>query len=152
MDRNTKKKKDNSWPAVLVLPILIPIFLYVAIKYIIITIPLYITIWLKGIRVFYVYSNSPHWQERVEKEIIPKLPDKTIIMNWSERSKWQRNLATTAFFHFGGSQEYNPMGIIFRPFRKAKVFRFYQPLKDLQHGKPEALLKIETEFFQMLNK
>jgi len=96
--------------------------------------------------------NSPNWQEHIEKEILPNLPERKVVLNWSERSQWKNlSLAKIVFYHFGGGyREYNPMAVIFRPFRRAKVFRFYEPLKDFKHGKPEALLKIETEFFRTL--
>ena len=74
------------------------------------------------------------------------------MLNWSERKKWKFSLATLAFRHFGGDREFNPMGLIFRPFRWVKTFRFFKPFRDLKHGKPDALQKMEAEFFAALNR
>src|SRR5271170_2002013 len=59
-----------------------------------VTIGLYLAIWAiwlpRGRRVLFVYSNSPNWQAYVEEKIIPRLPSKSAILNYSERSKWPR--------------------------------------------------------------
>jgi hypothetical protein len=157
------KKRQTSWQELIVLifaiPLLIsiiPLLLCIGVIYVLATILIYLSVWVfwnsRDIHLLYVYSNSPNWQEYIEKEILPNLPERKIVLNWSERKQWKKlSLAKIAFYHFGGGwQEYNPMAVIFRPFRRAKVFRFYEPFKDFKHGKPEALLKIETEFFQAL--
>ena len=153
------KKKPAAWPGqlvlILLLPILIPFLLCIAIVYLITTILIYLAVrflWnTRGIRLLYVYSNSPNWQEHIEKEILPNLPEGKIVMNWSDRKRWKyMSLASMVFHHFGGYREFNPIAVILRPFRRAKVFRFHEPFKEFKHGKPDALLKMEAEFFQAL--
>ena len=69
-------------------------------------------------------------------------------MNWSERRHWSRwNLATIVFRFFGGGREFNPMGIVVRPFRWTRCFRFLKPFRESKHGKPEALTRLEESFF-----
>jgi hypothetical protein len=117
---------------------------------------LYLTIWLawntRGINLIYIYSNSPTWQEHVEKDILPHLPRRAIVLNWSERKKWRLTLATLAFYHFAGYHDFNPMAIVFCPLRPARVFRFLRPFREFKHGKPEALQKMEMELFALLNR
>lgn len=116
---------------------------------------LHVAIWTRwcvhGRRVIFVYSNSPIWQDYVELNILPRLPDGSIILNWSERKKWSRwRLATRAFFFFGGSKEFNPVGMVFRPFCWGETFRFWKPFIEYKHGKSAALKKVEQDMFQLI--
>lgn len=118
---------------------------------------LYVVIWTMwcthGRRVIFVYSNSPIWQDYVEQNILPRLPDGSIILNWSERKKWSRwRLATRAFFFFGGSKEFNPVGMVFRPFCWVETFRFWKPFVEYKHGKPAALKKVEEDLFRSISR
>jgi hypothetical protein len=73
------------------------------------------------------------------------------VLNWSQRSNWNRwSLPVLCFRHFGGDREFNPMAIVFRPFRKARVFRFWRPFRDRKHGTPSALQEAEKAFFEYL--
>jgi len=157
---NQNKTKRAAWPGgqlveILLFIFLSPLLLCIGVAYLASTILIYLAVWLvwntRGIHLVYVYSNSPHWQEYIEKEILPKLPDGQIVLNWSERKRWKyMSLASVVFHHFGGYREFNPMAVILRPLRRAKVFRFYEPFKDFKHGKSDTLLKMEAEFFQAL--
>jgi hypothetical protein len=55
-----------------------------------------------------------------------------------------------AFRHFGDSYEFNPLAVVFRPFRRTRVFRFWQPFHHFKHGRPEALQQLEGEFWDCL--
>ena len=132
------------------LPILVAAYLFYAIV-------LQLVIWLlwsaRGINVLLVYSESPNWHDYIETELVPKLPPSTIRLNWSERKQWKRfRLPVMAFRLFGGSREFNPMVIVFRPFRWAKTFRLWRAFKELKHGKPARLAELERELFLYLSK
>jgi hypothetical protein len=47
-------------------------------------------------------------------------------------------------------REFNPLAVVFRPFRPARVFRFWQPFREWNHGKREALERLEYELFAYL--
>ena len=118
---------------------------------------LLVAIWTRwcthGRRVIFVYSNSPIWQDYVEQNILPRLPNGSIVLNWSERKKWSRwRLATRVFFFFGGSKEFNPVGMVFRPFCWVETFRFWKPFIEHKHGKPAALKKVEEDLFQSISR
>ena len=104
-----------------------------------------------GRRVLFVYSNSPVWQEYIEQNLIPRLPKRSLVLNWSDRKQWKRwSLARLAFAFFGGEREFNPLALVVRPFRWTKSFRFWQPFRDFKHGNTEPLAKLEREFFAMI--
>jgi hypothetical protein len=110
---------------------------------------LYLAVWAtwcrNGSRVFVCYSRSPHWQARFEKVLIPKLPASTIIVNWSDRKRWSRlSLRTRVFGEFLGSVAHTPSVIIFRPFRRARVFRFHEAYKHFKHGNPLPVEELES--------
>ena len=107
---------------------------------------------LKGQNILFVYSDSPNWQEYVEQNFIPRLDDRVVVLNWSTRTKWRNSLAVLAFKRWGGIRGFNPLGVIFRPFKKTRVFRFHQPFLDFKHGKSADLKKMETEFFYLVER
>jgi hypothetical protein len=100
---------------------------------------LYLLVWMlwvpNGKDTLLVYSDSPIWHDYMTEQVLPLVKDRAIILNWSERSTWRRwRLTQQVFYSFGGSREFNPMVIIFRPIRRAKVFRFWSAFKEWKHG------------------
>lgn len=120
----------------------------------------------QGKRLLFVYSNSPHWQNYIEENILPKIENQSIILNWSEKSSWnwkRKPLELRIFTHwtsvnvysFKGRRkwfgdEYNPVAIIFIPWWKPKVIRFWKAFKDFKHGKEKNLRQLEEEFFKSI--
>lgn len=117
---------------------------------------LHIAVWILWLprhkRLLFVYSDSPIWQTYIETHILPRIREQAVILNWSERQKWSKRhmLAVAVFRQFGGRRDFNPMAVVFRPLTLGRVFRFFQPFRDLKHGKPELLARVETEFFRHL--
>jgi hypothetical protein len=140
----------------IVLPLIVAIVLPVVLAYLVWAIILYVAVWCcwcaRGRNILLVYSNSPIWKDRVEQHILPRIEDHAVVVNWSERARWRRTLAVHAFRHFGGSREFNPMAIVFRPFRLARTFRFYEPFREFKHGKPEAVAKMESDLFEVVEQ
>jgi hypothetical protein len=135
-------------------PIIIPFVLIGLGIHLTIRLSLLIAVWCwwlpRGHDTLFVYSDSPVWQRHLQKAILPALESRAIVLNWSERDSWPFGLAATVFRHFGGAREFNPMAIVFRPFRPARVFRFWQAFREMKHGKPEALARLENELFAYL--
>jgi hypothetical protein len=157
MSTSAHKHETKWWQVAIMLP-LIPVVLVVAIfalvLFVVASISLRIVIWswwcLRGRDILFVYSDSPIWHDYIEQQILPHLGDRAVILNWSERKRWRFSLARMAFHHFGGYRQFNPLGVVFRPFGRTHKFRFWQPFRDFKHGHPEALQKMETEFFQLI--
>jgi hypothetical protein len=97
-----------------------------------------------------VYSDSPVWHDHIEQQVLPRLGQRAVVLNWSERKQWRRSLAVMAFRYFGGTREFNPLAVVFRPFRLAHRFRFYEPFREFKHGRPEAVANIENELFDLI--
>jgi hypothetical protein len=109
--------------------------------------------WCTGGRfVVFVHSDSPVWQDHVNGVILPRPGERAIGLNWSERSRWKRSLPVLVFRHYAGHKEYNPMAIVFRPFHRTRCFRFFGPFNEHKQGKTDALLKLEAEFFALVDK
>lgn len=113
---------------------------------------LHVVIWIwwcaRGRDVLFVYSESPLWREYIERQLLPILAQRAVILNWSERSAWSFSLGRAAFRHFGGSREFNPMAVVFRPLRRTRTFRFWKPFRELNRGRPQALETMEAELLQ----
>jgi hypothetical protein len=110
---------------------------------------LYIAIWLTWKKQFilFVYSNSPTWKEYIEREILPYLRDRAVILNWSERRNWKNSLAVMAFRYFGGYRNFNPIAFIFRPFHFVRTYRFFEAFKEFKHGNAERVEVLKRELF-----
>lgn len=116
---------------------------------------LQIVIWVwwctRGVNVLLVYSDSPNWHDYIEANILPRLPASSVVINWSDRRNWKWwSLPAMAARFFGGTREFNPMIVIFRPLHWAKTYRFWKPFKDHKHGKTEPLHALETKLFNDL--
>lgn len=129
----------------------------------------------RGRRVLLVYSDSPNWKEYFETAILPRLGDTAIVINWSQRAAWARmtrSLELRLFDHFAGSsllplsfwptnkvrwdanvmgREFNPLAIVFVPWWKPKVLRFWRALKEWKHGEKQRLRDLEAKLFQILS-
>jgi hypothetical protein len=127
-----------------VLPIVVCYYLYAFV--------LHVLVWLRwcpaGTRVLFVYSNSPVWQSYIESNILPRLPADSVVLNWSERRGWPRwSLSTAIFRFFAGRREFNPLAVVVEPRHWGRTFRFWRAFRDAKHGKPDALHRVEREFF-----
>ena len=139
----------------LVVVAVLPIVLLALAAYGIAAILLHLALWLAwapfGRRVLFVYSNSPVWQQYIEENILPRLPRRSVVLNWSQRRHWSRwALGYWAFYFFGGRREFNPLAVVVRPLRKSRVFRFWRAFRDLKHGNRGSLTRIESEFFESI--
>jgi hypothetical protein len=135
-------------------PVLIVVVAFALACVLLFTVFLHIAIWtwwcVRGRDILFVYSDSPISHDYIEQHFLPRLGDRAVVLNWSNRRAWRFSLARIAFHHFGGRREFNPMAVVFRPFRRTRTFRFCQPFRDFKHGHPEALHRLEVEFFGMI--
>ena len=108
----------------------------------------------KGRFVLFVYSESPNWHESIETNVLPRLDEFAITLNWSQRSSWRDNkpLEAKIFSHWGGEEEFNPVAIVIPSFGRVKVVRFWQAFRDYKHGKEELLRKQEGILFESVHK
>ena len=104
----------------------------------------------RGRDILLVYSDSPNWREYIEETILPRVTPRAVVLNWSERSQWRSSLATRVLRSIGGHKNFNPMVILFRPFRRTKVYRLWQPFQDKKHGNPATLDNMVQELFSEL--
>ena len=129
-----------------------PILILAVILHLLWGVILYLAIWLTWTNphVLFVYSNSPIWKEYIEEAILPYLQDRAVILNWSERRNWKTSLAVWAFRYFGGYRNFNPIGMVFRPFHFVKIYRFFEAFKDFKRGNATKVEEIKKNFFENL--
>jgi hypothetical protein len=140
---------------VLVLPLIGPLALISVTAYLFHRASLYLlvwTVWLpKGKDILIVYSDSPIWHEYMTTEVLPLVQTRAVVLNWSERKKWNRfSLSAQVFHYLGGASEFNPLVILFRPFCKAKTFRFWVPFGDWKRGYREPVERLRQELLSVL--
>jgi hypothetical protein len=135
---------------VLLLPILLPLVLFVVTLFWIHRLLLYLLIWCmwlpKGKDALVVYSDSPIWRDYMTQQIIPLLEHRAVILNWSERSEWPKwSFSVYVFRYFGGGREFNPIVVLFRPLSSAVVLRFWSAFKEWKHGQTAAVDSLQRE-------
>ena len=113
-------------------------------------------VWLtwctRGIDTLVVYSNSPNWNDYMVESVLPRLQERSIVINWSERRSWRWYSLSVAVFHFfGGDREFNPMVVVLRPFSIPQSFRFWQPFRDRKHGDASSLHDVEKRLYTCLD-
>jgi hypothetical protein len=140
---------------VLVLPIVLPLVVASLGLYFLYRIVLYVLVWLlwvaRGKDVLLVYSDSPIWHEYMTTQILPLVRERAVILNWSERHRWSGwSLPILVFHCFAGSRDFNPLVMLFRPFRRAKIFRFWSAFKDLKRGHTEPVERVRQDLFLAL--
>jgi hypothetical protein len=136
--------------ATLLVLFILPLVIASVISQLLFGLLLLIVIWSwwcpRGRDVLFVHSNSPIWKDYLAEHILGRLGRRAVVLSWSERSQWRMNLAVIAFWYFGGSQDFNPLAVVFRPFRLPRVFRFYGPFREFKRGETEAVKKMTREF------
>lgn len=148
-------KKLNTASKALIALLLIslsPILIIAVLLYVLWGAALYMAVWLTWRKrlLLFVYSNSPTWKDYIEREILPRVKGRAVILNWSERKTWRNSLAVLAFRYFGGYRNFNPIGIVFRPFHLVKIYRFFEAFKEFKYGNPEKVEEIKKELFEAL--
>jgi hypothetical protein len=152
------RRNKNKWEsitgillAIILLPFLLLIFTYHTLSKIILTFLAWIVWCSRGKFVLFVWSDSPIWKEYIQREILPKIESRAVILNWSQRNRWNRwSLAVNAFHFFGGKREFNPIAIVFRPLRQTQIFRFWKPFNDFKRGDETALKDISKSLLESL--
>ena len=138
-----------------VIVVLLPLISLVLLPFLLRPVILYVLVWLlwlpNGKDTLFVYSNSPIWQEYMTQEVLPLVEDRAVVLNWSERSKWRRwGLSQQLFYSFGGDREFNPLVVMFRPFRRARLFRFWSPFKEWKQGHTGSVERLKDELRKSL--
>jgi hypothetical protein len=140
---------------ILLLPVLLPLIVLALTFWLLHRATLYLLVWVlwlpKGKDVLFVYSDSPIWKEYMTQQLWPLMQERAIVLNWSERSKWRKwSLPVRVLHSIGGGREFNPMVILFRPLRPARVFRFWSAFKEWKRGEPESVERLRNEVFLQL--
>jgi hypothetical protein len=99
-----------------------------------------------------VYSESPNWQAYIEAKILPRIKDRAVVLNWSERRLWPDASPWEARFfrRFAGGREFNPLALVFCGPGRIKAVRFHQAFLDLKHGKESTLRAAEAELLSLV--
>jgi hypothetical protein len=129
------------WPVVVVLlPLIAAAAVVGLVVWLAAALILLSTVWVawcaRGQYALVVYSNSPVWQEYFERQILPAVGDRGVVLNWSERKQWGYSLAVALFWFFGGTREFNPLAIVFRPFAWAAQIPFLPSVQSTQTWPP----------------
>jgi len=157
--RNAK----TNWPLTALLivfsPILVPLIFFLLLAFAILMpvsyLLLYLTIWLswatRGRDILFVYSDSPVWRDYMLSEMLPLVENRAIVLNWSERSRWKSwSLRVLAFRFFGGRKAFNPLIVVFRPFRLAQKFRFWPAFREWKQGNRSAVEALKSDISRTL--
>ena len=158
-----KKNIKTNWPltvlAVFLAPILVPLLIFFLLA-LAILVPLsyllvYLSIWLawgiRGTDILFVFSDNPIWRDYMLSEMLPLVERRAVVLNWSERDEWKRwSLPVLAFRFFAGRKAFNPLIVVFRPFRRAQKYRFWPAFREWKQGNKGAVEKLKLELANTL--
>ena len=101
-----------------------------------------------------IYSNSPHWQRYIEEHWLPRLEQRLVVLNWSERQQWPERyrLEGEIVRRYLGEREFNPAAVVFPTGGDVQLVRFWHAFRDFKHGKDRALRAAEAELFDVLER
>ena len=103
----------------------------------------------RGVRFLVVYSASPNWEQRIREQWLPRFGAEAVVLNWTDRAKWQRSLEVRLFNHLIKSwHNFNPAVLVLRGFRRPLVFRFYYAFRETKAGRSSYLDQLESELFE----
>jgi hypothetical protein len=141
------------WPLLLVL---LPLVMVAIVLWLVAAVLLQLVVWLtwcpRGRYVLVVYSNSPIWQEYFEAHVLPAVSSRGVVLNWSDRKRWQYSLPVSLFRLFGGTRDFNPLAIVFQPLTWPRRFPFYRAFQAFKHGRPEEVERIRRELLELLDE
>ena len=142
---------------VLLLPLILPLAIVGLVLHFLNKVVVYLLVWLcwlpKGKDVLYVSSDSPIWKEYMETEVLPLVAERAIVLSWSARSKWSNwSFAVRVFRTFGRGRDFNPMVVLFRPFRSARIFRFLPAFQERKHGNSTSVEQLRRDLMQALEQ
>jgi hypothetical protein len=102
---------------------------------------------IQGRRVLFVYSESPNWQAYIEENILPRIRDMAVVLNWSERGLWSSASPWEARFfrRCSGGREFNLVALVFCAHGRVRSVRFHRAFLDFKHGRESALREAEAE-------
>jgi hypothetical protein len=101
--------------------------------------------------ILYVYSKSPNWQSYVEAHILPRIADRAVVLNWSERRQWSssRPWEERFFRRFAGDREFIPIALVFGSRGRITAVPFYRAFLDYKHGRSAALERVEAQLYEL---
>ena len=140
---------------VLLLPIIVPLAILALVFHVLNQVVVYLLVWVwwlpRGKDVLYISSDSPIWKEYMETEIFPFVADRAVVVSWSARSKWPKwSFAVRVFRTFGRRRDFNPIFILFRPFRRARIFRFLPAFQERKHGNNASIEQLRRDLMKAL--
>jgi hypothetical protein len=140
---------------IVLLPVILPLAIAGLVLHILNKIVVYLLVWVwwlpKGKDVLYVSSGSPIWKEYMETEILPLVARRAMVLSWSARNNWPKwSFAVRVFRTFGRGRDFNPMVVLFRPFCRARIFRFLPALREQKHGNSTSIEQLRRELTQAL--
>ena len=153
MSRETgpfSRRFGNAALIVLLLLLILPLALVAYALHFFYRIALYLLVWTlwlpRGKDILLVSSDSPIWHDYMATQVLPLVQERAVALNWSERKKWPWwSLGVAVFHHFGGARDFNPLVLVFKPFRWAIVFRFWSAFMDWKWGYTEPVERLRRE-------
>lgn len=154
MSRDNKSIGKRAFEAILIV-LLLPLIILGLVLHTANKIVVYLIVWLwwipRGKDVLFVSSNSPIWKEYMETQILPFVAERATVIDWSARQNWPKWSFTVRVFRtFGRGRDFNPMVVLFRPLRRAKIFRFLPAFRDWKQGNTQDLDRLRNDLMRAL--
>ena len=96
--------------------------------------------WPRGKIALVAYAHSEVWGPYIESRLLPDIARSCVVVDRSNPG-WKRSfpLERRLIHHFGERREDNPVAIVLRTYRPAKVLRTHSHFRDAHFGKSAGL-------------
>jgi hypothetical protein len=103
--------------------------------------------------VLVAYTDSALWAPFIENELLPQIAEHCVVVNRS-RENWKREFRAerVALAFWGGWRSYNPIAVVLRPWGRVRVFRLYEPFKQLKRGQSSSLESMANELVRCVRE
>jgi hypothetical protein len=106
----------------------------------------------RGVRFLVVYSESPTWEAHIREAWLPRFGQTAVLLNWTERARWESSLEVRLFKHFIKSwRNFNPAVLVLRGHERPLVYRFFYAFQQARNGRAQYLSELEEELFKHMS-
>lgn len=97
-----------------------------------------------------VYSNSPHWNDYIEANWLPKWGMRAVVVNLTRRNEWRRETSPEAQLLRGRREASHPFAVVIPRNGWEKYFWFRAAFQKRKFGDGIPLASMEAELEQAL--
>jgi len=105
-----------------------------------------------GMRVVLAYSDDTRWRERIERDWLPRIGRRTVVLDSRSRQTFRRDAPVEAqvFEHWAGRRDFDPIAIVIPHAGRVRTFGFRDAFLAAFAGDDRPLAAAEARLFGLV--